>query len=73
LPATIVGLILYSTIIVLNVVNTMAAINASGQAAGNGIGGIGVGWIDILIIVLLVRGIQAALTQRRLLNSQATA
>ncbi|MDB5328268.1 MAG: hypothetical protein JWM57_3837 [Phycisphaerales bacterium] len=73
LPAAIVGLVLYSTLVVLNIATAMSNISAGGPQANNGLGGIGVGWLDIVIIIFLARGIQAALTHRRLLDSQQTA
>jgi hypothetical protein len=71
LPATIVGLIVYSTLLILNVINSVSNLAANNpNRPGTGIGGIGVGWMDIVIIVLLVQGIQAGLKYKRLLAQQ---
>jgi hypothetical protein len=61
LPATIVGLVIYLTILGIGVVSTIAA-----ARSGEGVRGSPVGCIDIIIIVLLVQGIQAALKHKRL-------
>jgi hypothetical protein len=70
LPASIVGLVVYGTLILLNIVRSANAM-AQGGAGGRGFGGCGIGWLDILIIVLLSRGISAALKHRKLLAAQA--
>lgn len=69
LPAAIVGLALYGTLIVLNVIQAVSHISEGGPRSG--IGGIGVGWLDIAIMVILARGIQAALKYKQLQESAA--
>jgi hypothetical protein len=69
LPAAIVGLVLYGTIVVINVVMTVSQMSETG-GRGTGIGGIGIGWLDILIIAVLVQGIQAGAKHRKLLQQQ---
>lgn len=67
LPATIVGIVVYGTLVALNVVTSLAQLAETGRPQrGNGIGGLGVGWLDIVILVILSRGISAALKQRKL-------
>lgn len=70
LPAAIVGVVLYSTLILLNVIQNAAALaNSDGAQRGRGIGGLGVGWLDIVIIVFLAQGVKAALEHRKLLKA----
>jgi hypothetical protein len=63
LPATIAGLVVYVTLVALNVFNALTQI---GETQRSGIGGIGIGWLDIVIIAFLAQGIQAALKHKRL-------
>lgn len=69
LPATVVGLVIYGTLVAINVVSAISNMSERGPG-GNGIGGLGIGWLDIVIIAILARGIGAALRQRRLLAAQ---
>ena len=69
LPAAIVGLVLYATLVVLNVISNVSQMNATG-GPGTGLGGIGIGWIDILIIIVLSQAIQAGTRYRKLLAQQ---
>jgi hypothetical protein len=69
LGASIVGLVLYSTLIILNMINAMA-IRAEGQRSG-GFGGLGIGCLDIVFIAFLVQGIQAGLKHKRMLEAGA--
>lgn len=69
LPAAIVGLVLYGTLVVLSVVNSVSQMNQGGQ--GSGFGGIGIGWIDIIIIGVLIQAIQAGAKHRKLMQQQA--
>jgi len=69
LPASIVGLVLYSTLIAMNVFYAVVRLR-SGHSIVPG-HGLGVGVIDIVIIVFLIRGIQGALARRRLLETRA--
>jgi hypothetical protein len=59
LPATIVGLVVYCTLIVINVLSAVSAIGSGGR-------GIGIGWLDIVIVIFLAKGIGAGLKYRRL-------
>lgn len=70
LPAAIVGLVIFATIVVLNVVASVSRLSEGGPR-GAGIGGLGIGWLDIVIMVLLVQGIQAALKYRNLRRDPA--
>jgi len=65
LPACIVGLITYATLIGINVV-TFISLAKANNAIGSP-----VGILDIVIVVVLVNGIAAAIKQRRLLTAQA--
>jgi hypothetical protein len=69
LPAAIVGLVLYATMITINVImtiNAMSADSGPGRRGGTGIGGIGIGWIDILIMIVLGKAISAGAKYRRM-------
>ena len=74
LPASIIGLVLYGTLVVINVVTALSNASAGGEREpGRGIGGLGIGWLDIVIMIFLARGIQAALENRKLLAAQQLA
>lgn len=60
LPAAITGLVIYITLVAVNVLMNVAQL-----ASGKG-GGIGIGCLDIVIIGVLAQGIQAALKHRKL-------
>jgi hypothetical protein len=66
-PAAIVGLVLYST---LKVINLVLAISqgtiGKQQTVPNGIANTGIGWIDIVIIVVLCQAISAGLKYRKM-------
>jgi hypothetical protein len=67
LPAAIIGLVVYGTLLGLNV--TLSIARMSHGARGNaGIGGLGVGWVDVLVISALVRAIAAGAAHRKLLQ-----
>lgn len=66
LPAAIVGLVIYATLIAINVISAMSQLAANPNGPKRGFGGIGVGILDIIILILLVRGIQAGLKHKRL-------
>ena len=72
LPAAIVGLVLYATLVVVNIVTTISnAASNHGTATQNyGIGNTGIGWIDIVIMAVLVQAISAGLKYRKM-NSGA--
>jgi hypothetical protein len=65
LPASIVGLCIYATLVVVNVVNAMS--NVTQEQQPGGFRGLGVSCIDIIIIAILAQGIQAGLKHRRLM------
>jgi hypothetical protein len=71
LPAAIVGLVLYGTLIVINVARVMSSMNETGgHPGGGGIGGFGVGFVDILIMVVLAQAITAGSKYRKLQQQQ---
>jgi hypothetical protein len=63
LPAAIVGLTVYVTLIAINVTVTL---QQSMHAAPGSVHGIGIGWLDILIMVVLGRAISAGVKYRNL-------
>jgi hypothetical protein len=65
LPASIVGLCIYCTLVVVNVVNAMSTVADERQP---GMRGLGISCIDIIIIAVLAQGIQAGLKHRRLMS-----
>ncbi|MFI5378140.1 MAG: hypothetical protein ACHRHE_02430 [Tepidisphaerales bacterium] len=69
LPAAIVGLVIYATLVILNVVNAISNMSAGGPKTG--IGGLGIGWLDIVIMAVLVQGIQAGIKYRKLQEASA--
>jgi hypothetical protein len=71
LPATIVGMVIYCTLVVINMVAAGAAAAQNPGERRGGFGGLGIGCLDIVIIAMLVQGIQAALKRRKLLAAQA--
>jgi hypothetical protein len=70
LPATIVGLVLYVTIVVINVVTQITTLAQNPDAPRTGLGGIGIGWLDIVVIAILAQAIGAGLKYKRLLEAQ---
>ena len=72
LPAAIVGLVLYATLVTINVVTSVSQMSQNnGAPGGSGIGGIGIGWLDIIIIAVLVRAISAGAKHRKLMQQQS--
>jgi hypothetical protein len=69
LPAAIVGLVLYATLVVINVVTAMHNMSAGG--AGSGFGGLGIGWLDIVIMAVLGQAIGAGVKHRQLMRQGA--
>jgi hypothetical protein len=69
LPAAIVGLILYGTLVAINVVGAISSMNEGGPGHG-GFGGIGIGWLDIVIMAMLGQAIAAGSRYRKLLAQQ---
>lgn len=69
LPAAITGLVAYSTLITVNVITSVSDLAKNSDAPRRGFGGIGIGILDIVIIVVLVKGIQAGLKHKRLVQA----
>lgn len=68
LPAAIVGMIVYATLLSINIVFSVSQLSQHGPRAGNGLGGIGIWWIDIIILAVLARAISAGLKYRKMLQ-----
>ena len=68
LPASIVGLIVYATLVILNVINSVSELRNREEGTRTGIGGLGIGWLDIVIMILLAQGISAGLKHKRLMQ-----
>ena len=68
LPAAIVGLVLYATLVAINVVSSVGAMSANHGRPVNGIGGLGIGWLDIVILVVLGRAISAGTKYRKMMQ-----
>jgi heme/copper-type cytochrome/quinol oxidase subunit 4 len=72
LPAAIVGLVIYGTLIGLNVFTAMSRMSHNPDSPHSGpFGGIGIGWLDIVIMAILVRAISAGAAYRKLLRQGA--
>jgi hypothetical protein len=69
LPAAIVGLVLYATLITVNVIVSIGQMSETGQR-GTGFGGIGIGWLDIVILIVLGKAISAGVKHRKLMGQQ---
>jgi hypothetical protein len=69
LPPAIVGLVIYGTLVAVNVVSAISLMNQGGQATG--FGGLGIGFIDIIIMVVLFQSINAGIKYRKLMRSMA--
>ncbi len=65
-PAAIVGLVFYATLLTINVVRSVGQL-ASGH--GTGIGGIGIGWLDIVILAVLAQAISAGSKYRKMMQT----
>ena len=65
LPAAIVGLVIYATLIIINVISHLSAIGQEGAPPG-----LGVGCIDIVIMVVLAQAISAGAQYRKLMRQQ---
>ena len=70
LPPAIIGFAIYIALVGLNIATVVSNMGANNGQRSGGIGGIGIGWLDIVIIVVLVRGIKAALRIKDIKNSQ---
>jgi len=70
LPAAIVGLVLYLTLVAINVVTSVSQMSADGgRGTRGGFGGIGIGWLDIVIIAVLAKAITAGSQYRKLMQT----
>jgi hypothetical protein len=77
LPAAIVGLVLYVTMkvielvlaIVTGTIGRPSGSNGLGNGFGGGYGGTGISWITIVVIVVLSQAISAGLKYRKLQNA----
>jgi hypothetical protein len=67
LPASIVGLAIYVTLVLINMATSLSSLSEGGPRRG--FGGCGIGLLDIIIIVLLAQGIQAGLKHKRLMET----
>ncbi len=68
LPAAIVGLVLYVTLVAVNVILSARQM-AKGGVGNGGFGGVGVGWLDIVIIVVLAQAITAGSKYRKMMQT----
>lgn len=68
-PAAIVGLILYCTLLVLNIITAVSELAADPDAPRRGCGGLGIGILDIIIIVMFAQAITAGLKHKRMMAS----
>jgi hypothetical protein len=74
LPAAIVGLVIYGTLAGVNIFTALShpTLHPTLQQRGAvGPQGIGIGWVDIMILAALIRAISAAITYRKLLRESA--
>lgn len=72
LPASITGLVIYATLVAINVVTSVSQLGQQEEARRpGGIGGLGIGWLDIVIMIILAQGIQAGLKHKRLLEGRS--
>jgi hypothetical protein len=71
LPAAIVGLALYGTLVAINVFTAVSNMSQNEGRGAGGIGGIGIGWLDIIIMAVLVQAIQAGSKYRKLMAQQS--
>jgi hypothetical protein len=73
LPAAIAGLALYGTLVAINVITSVSQLAQQGAGAPRSgpFGGIGIGWLDIVIIAVLAQGITAGAQHRKLMQQQA--
>jgi heme A synthase len=69
LPATIVGVVVYGTLLALNILASVSGAATGGRREGPR--GLGIGCLDIVLIAFLIQGIQAALKYKRLQEAAA--
>lgn len=67
LPAAIVGLVLYATLVLINMVT---AVGEAAQGQRRGIGGSGIGCLDIVIMAVLAQAITAGVQHRKLIKQR---
>ncbi len=74
LPAAIIGLVLYVTykafIVITNVI-WMSQNPSTTTGRGGGFGGIGIGWLDLVVIGVLIQAIGAGAKHRKLIRQGA--
>jgi hypothetical protein len=68
LPAAVVGLVLYATLLAINVVNSVSQLSHNNGRTPTGLGGLGIGWIDIVILAVLSRAISAGIKYRKMMQ-----
>ncbi len=68
LPAAIVGLVVYATLLLINVVSSASRLSQNGGRGGTGFGGLGINWLDIVILAILGRAISAGMKYRKLVR-----
>ena len=68
LPAALVGFVLYATLLAINVVTHVGQMSHHPGAAPTGFGGLGIGWLDIVILVVLGRAISAGVKYRKMMQ-----
>jgi hypothetical protein len=72
LPAAIVGLVLYATLVTINVIVSVSRLSTPGATGGTGFGGIGIGWLDIVILIVLAKAISAGSKYRKMTQTSET-
>lgn len=70
LPAAIVGLVIYGTTMGLSITFSLKRL-AHGMAAKPGVSALGISWVDIMVIMALIRAVYAGVWHRRLLQQAA--
>lgn len=71
LPAAMVGLVLYGTNVAMSVYFATSRLSQNDLPGSNGIGGLGISWLDIIIIAVLAQAIQAGSKYRKLMAQQS--
>ena len=66
LPAAIAGLVVYGTLVAVNVMTHLAAASEGGPVRG-----LGIGCLDVIIIIVLAQAISAGVKHRKMLREQA--
>ena len=68
LPAAIVGMVLYATLVVVNVIVSLSNLPPSGGPPSARSGGLGVSFLDLVILVVLGQAISAGIKYRKMLQ-----